>query len=103
MSELQITFRHMPASDALRQLASEKYEKLKSHYSDALDCHVVVDFVSAQHRKGNDTTTHVELTIGRQHTRLYAEATHEDAYAGMRQAFESLKRQIEHRVERKVG
>ena len=91
---LQITFRHMESSDALRELANEKLRKLQSHHPDAINCHVVVD-AAGSHRKGNECITHVELTVGGQHTRIAAEATHEDAYTGMRHAFENLKRQIE--------
>lgn len=99
---LQITFRHMPASDSLRELASEKLAKLKAHYPDVLDCHVVIDRpLMAHHRKGHPCVTHVEATLGRQHVRLTAEASHDDAYAGLRQAFDNLRRQIETRVEQR--
>ena len=103
--QLQITFRHMEASDPLRQLAEEKLAKLRAQFPDAVDCHVVIDCPSqSHHRKGNDFVTHVEVTIGRQHVRVAAEAAHEDAYAGMRQAFENLRRQIDSRTaERRVG
>lgn len=100
-NSLQVTFRHMPTSDALQQLADEKLAKLKQHYPDALDCHVVVDCPGyPHHRKGQQAVVHVELTIGRTHTRVGAEARHEDAYAAMRQAFENLDRQITTRIER---
>lgn len=101
MSELQVTFRHMESSEPLRQLAEEKLAKLRSHFPDAMDCHVVIDSpAQGHHRKGNEFVTHVEVTVGRQHTRISAEASHEDAYAGMRQAFENLTRQIESKTKR---
>ena len=103
-NSLQVTFRHMQSSEPLEQLAVEKLAKLKTHYPDALDCHVVVDCPGyPHHRKGQDAVVHVELTVGRTHSRMVAEARHEDAYAAMRQAFDNLERQITSRVDRRVG
>ena len=103
-NSLQVTFRHMQSSEPLEQLAVEKLAKLKTHYPDALDCHVVVDCPGyPHHRKGQDAVVHEELTVGRTHSRMVAEARHEDAYAAMRQAFDNLERQITSRVDRRVG
>jgi ribosomal subunit interface protein len=101
---LQITFRHMSASDSLRELAEEKLAKLQVRYPDILDCHVVVEVSPAsRHRKGALCTTHVEVTLGRQHVRIAAVSSHAEAAAGMRDAFENIRRQIESRVERRAS
>ena len=103
-NSLQVTFRHMPTSEPLQQLATEKLAKLKHHYPDALDCHVVVDCPGyPHHRKGQEAHVHVDLTVGRTHMRIMAEARHEDAYAAMRQAFDNIERQVASKVDRQVG
>lgn len=101
---LQITFRHMSTSDSLRELAEEKLRKLEVRYPDILGCHVVVEVNPAsRNRKGSLCTTHVEVTLGRQHVRISAMSSHADAAAGMREAFENIRRQIETRVERRAS
>lgn len=104
MADTQITFRHMSASDSLRELIQEKLEKLMTRFPDACDCHVVVDCAPpTKHRQGDLYLARVELTIGRAHLRIAAEASNEDAYVGMREAFQNLARQIEHRVQRRAS
>jgi putative sigma-54 modulation protein len=103
-NSLQVTFRHMPTSEPLQALAAEKLAKLKQHYPDALDCHVVIDCPNyPHHRKGQEMVVHVELTVARTHSRIVGEARHEDAYAAVRQAFDNIDRQVSSRADRRVG
>ena len=103
LQSLQVTFRHIPPSDALRELAEQKFLKLKHQFADAVSCHVVIDCPGQNHHnKGNNFHVQVELNVGRTHGRVAAEADHEDAYAATREAFERAKKQVESRIERQA-
>jgi ribosomal subunit interface protein len=101
---LQVTFRHMTTSPQIRELCEQKLQKLRQQYPDATSCHVILDCPGAtHHRKGIEFHAQLELTVGRTHTRIAAEALHEDAYAAVRQVFDNARRQIETRAERQTG
>lgn len=103
LQSLQVTFRHMPPSTPLRELAEQKFMKFKNQFADAVSCHVVIDCPAQNHHnKGNHFHVQVELNVGRTHTRIAAEADHEDAYAAVRDAFERAKKQAESRLERQA-
>lgn len=98
---LQVTFRHLASSESLTELAEKRLDRLRAIFPDATDCHVVVEQPNAEHhRKGVPFRAHVEITVGRSHARVTAEAHHESAYAAMRRAFDNVRRQIDHRIGR---
>lgn len=92
---LQITFRHMDACDSLRHVAEEKVERIRAHHEGAARGHLVVD---QEHRasspKHSVFTAHLELTVGRGHTRVEARSNHEIAACAVREVFESAERQL---------
>lgn len=99
--QTQITFRHMSASDSLRKLVDEKIDKVVGRFPDAGDFHIVVDCAApAKKRKGSTCLVRIEVTVAREAGRIASEVTHQDAYTGVREAFQHLTRQIEHRVDR---
>lgn len=92
---LQVTFRHMDASDALRTVAQEQLDKLHVRAHGTERCHLVVDLVSAQHdRKPAQFTVHVDVSFGFPDSLLHATSLHEDAAVAVREAFASVERQL---------
>ena len=92
---LQITFRHMDACDSLRHVAEEKLERVRAHHEGAAHGHLVVDQEHhASSRKHVAFTVHLELTVGRAHTRVEARASHEIAACAVREVFESAEKQL---------
>ena len=92
---LQVTFRHMDASDALRTVAQESLDKLHTRSHGAERCHLVVDLVSAEHdRKPAQFTAHVDVSFGSRGSLRHASSLHADAAAAVRDAFASVERQL---------
>lgn len=99
---LQITFRHMDSSSALRTVAEEKFERLRSHFTSAPRCHVVVEDAPGHARKGGAFSVHVELSVGGEDLHLAAKAVHPQAASAVREAFECLERQIHTRANKRA-
>jgi ribosomal subunit interface protein len=90
----------MSASDSLRKLVDEKIDKIIARFPDAGDFRVVVDCGAAvKRRKGSTCLVRVELTVATPPGRIESEVKHESAYTGVREVFQNLTRQIEHRVD----
>lgn len=89
---LQMTFRHVPTSDALHALAEEQLTKLRTRYPDASACHVVVEAANQTHAVKH-FEVHLELSVSRSHPRISARASHEDAFCATREVFEKALRQ----------
>lgn len=96
---LEITFRHMDPSDALRQNIEKHAERLERFAGDILSCDVVVEAVDHRHRKGNLYNVHVHLTLpgatldaGRTKP---DDHSHEDPYVAARDAFDVMRRRLE--------
>jgi ribosome-associated translation inhibitor RaiA len=92
---LQVTFRHMDASDALRTVAQELLDKLHARSHGAERCHLVIDLVSAEHdRKPAQFTAHIDVSFGFPDSLLHASSMHEEASVAVRDAFASVERQL---------
>ena len=96
---LQVTFRHMTASDALRTVAQELLEKLHARTNGTERCHLVIDCVTAdQERKPGQFTAHIDISFGTAGSLLHATSAQDDAAVAVREAFASIDRQlVEHR------
>lgn len=96
---LDITFRRMDTSDALRQHIEKHAEKLERFADRILSCDVVVETVEHRHQKGNRYNVHIHLTLpgttldaGRTKPENHA---HEDPYVAVRDAFDAMRRRLE--------
>lgn len=98
---LQVTFRHMPASDPLREAVEQKFLKLKQKFPDATG-HVVLDCPEGNHHnKGqHQFRAQVEVNVAQRHVHVVSESSNEDAYVAAREAFEKARKQLESRTER---
>ncbi|GMU59672.1 MAG: hypothetical protein AMXMBFR34_14350 [Myxococcaceae bacterium] len=110
---IDIRFRHVPASDALKATIEERVAALERFSDRITSCHVTVDHVGGQketrgrshHRQGSHyrvsirvTVPGAELFVGRDPE---AHANFEDAWAAVNEAFDAMRRQLQD-VERTV-
>ncbi len=96
---LEITFRNMKPSEAVEAKVREKVDKLDELCDGIMGCRVVVEAAHRHHHKGNVyhvridvTVPDDELVVSREPERNHA---HEDVYVAVRDAFDSMRRQLE--------
>lgn len=97
---VQITFRGMAASDALRSSIEQHVEKLEQFSSSIIGCHVTVEQLERRHRKGNRFNMHVQVQVPGQDIYVSndpSEKNHsfEDPYVTLRDTFHAVTRQLE--------
>jgi len=97
---LQVTFRGMDASEALRANIEKRAEKLECFCDNILSCRVVVEPAESHHHKGNRYRVRIHLEVPGQdlyigHGPGDENRTHEDAYVAVRDAFNAMRRCLE--------
>jgi ribosome-associated translation inhibitor RaiA len=96
---LQITFRHMEPSPALEARIRQEAGKLDKFYEKVMSCRVVVEAPHRHHHKGNLYQIRIDLkTPGKEIVVTRAQHdnhAHEDVYVVVRDAFNSVQRQVE--------
>ena len=98
---LQVTFRHMSASTALRAEADELLAKLHARSHGAERCHLVIDCTAAQHdHKPALFSAHVDISFGFPDSLFHATSVEADAAEAVRDAFASIERQLTDRQKR---
>lgn len=83
---VQVTFRHIPSSGALKQYAEEKIAKLVKSLKEPIEVHIIF----TQERKNNT----VELTLQSAGKELYAKEQGIDMYAAIDLIYDKLDKQI---------
>jgi putative sigma-54 modulation protein len=48
--QFSVTFRHMDATEALKNYAKERFERIKKYFPDPIACHVVLSTERYNHR-----------------------------------------------------
>jgi putative sigma-54 modulation protein len=83
-----ITGRHFEVSDAIRQYAEEKIEKLPRIYDGITEAEIVL--------KGEDRTFHCEviLHVANSHHAVVIDVTHDSMYAAIDVATDKAQRQM---------
>lgn len=96
---VQVTFRHMEASPALEARIRERAAELERFHPNLTSCRVVVEQDHSHHHQGNLYHVHADLTLpGHELVAGRASPKHkayEDAHVAVRDAFDSLRRQLE--------
>ncbi len=96
---LQITFRHMPRSEAMEARIRELAQKLEKFYDRITSCRVVVEPAGRHHHKGRLYNVRIDVTVpGRELVVSHLPEDHheyEDAYVSIREAFDAMRRQLE--------
>lgn len=106
MNQVQVTFRNMPASDAIETLVNEKAAWLQRYFPRVQSCRVVVEMGS--HRQGRPAVYHVRVDVTVPGSELVAShdpaaTPHEDAYTAVRDAFDIMRRQLQQHARKVRG
>lgn len=91
---LQITFRDIPASDAVDSHIREKAQKLEQFYSDLIGCRVVVEQSGKHHQQGNPFNVRIDLSVPGSEI-VVDRQENQDVYVALRDAFDAARRQLE--------
>ncbi len=96
---LQITFRHMPASEALEARIRELATRLERFSAQIVRCHVIVEPVSHHQHQGALHDIHIDITLPDEEIAIRrarpADHAHEDVYVAVRDAFLAARRKLE--------
>ena len=101
-SPLQITFRHLPHSDALEARIRERADELNEFFAHIISCRVVVEQQARHKHQGTQFNVRVDLRIPG-HELDVTRDHDEDVLIAVRDAFDALRRQIEDHARRMRG
>jgi putative sigma-54 modulation protein len=86
--QMSVTFRHMDASDALKEYSQEKIDRIRKYFPDPLKAHVVLDCDRGyNHHADVVITLHNGLVIA-------GEETTEDMYSSIDLVMAKIERQV---------
>ncbi len=91
---VQITFRGLPHSDAVKTHIEEKIDKLQHYCNNIISCHVVIEFENKNQHRGNLYNARVTLAIPGKEL-VSTRNDDEDMYVSIRKAFDDVTRQLE--------
>lgn len=101
----QITFRNLAPSDAVEHDVLAKIEDLEKYYDKLTSCRVSIESPHHHHHKGQLYHVSIdlrlpgtELVVNRDSEKNHA---HEDVYVAIRDAFESMERQLKKYIHRR--
>ncbi|PIZ04779.1 MAG: ribosomal subunit interface protein [Gammaproteobacteria bacterium CG_4_10_14_0_8_um_filter_38_16] len=95
---VQITFRDLPHSDAVKSHLEERVDKLQQFCHNIISCHIVVELSNKNQHRGNLHNTHITITVpGKELVTTRNEM--EDMYLSIRSAFDDMTVQLESYVE----
>jgi ribosomal subunit interface protein len=104
---LQVAFRDMEASAAVKAKVRERAAQLEQFYGQIMSCRVVIEAHHKHHHQGNLYHVRVDLKVpdteiiaGRDPKLHHA---HEDVFVAVRDAFDAARRQLEDYVRRRRG
>lgn len=99
---VHIQFHGMEPSDALEASAREHARKLESFTPDIMACRIVIDLEQKHQHQGRPYGVHIDLTLPG-HELVVNRVQHEDPYVALRDAFDSMKRQLADVVHKRRG
>jgi ribosomal subunit interface protein len=96
---IQITFRHMPPSEALRARVLELLDRLERFSGRVMSCQVVVEAPPRHQKYGAPFEVKVDLQLPGHdlhvHSGEQTTAGHADVYTAVRDVFDTLKRKLQ--------
>jgi ribosomal subunit interface protein len=99
---VHIQFHNMEPSAALEASAREHALKLESFASDIMACQVAIELEQKHQTQGRPHVVRIDLTLpGRE--LVVNRVSNEDAYVALREAFDSMKRQLQDTVIQRRG
>jgi len=84
--QISVTGHHVEVTDSLRVFVNEKFEKLKRHFDNVTDVHVILTVEKLAQK--------AEATVQVSGAKLFAEDTREDMYQAIDNMVDKLDRQI---------
>ena len=100
---IRITFRHMDTSPAVEARVRELADKLTRVTDKIMDCHVTIEAPPAHHHKGSPYTVRIDLAGPGGHLTALkghdSRPEHKDVYVALRDAFDAIRRQLDHTVQ----
>lgn len=105
---LQVTFRDMEPSDAVEARIREKAAKLDHFYDHVMGCRVMVEAPHGHHHQGRLYHVRIDVTVPDgellvTHEHHHKDHSHEDVYVAIRDAFDTMKRQLEDYARKRRG
>ena len=99
---LQITIRDLPHSEALEAHIRDRAAKLEEFHPHITSCRVTVEEQALHHQQGRQFRVRIDVRVPGKV--VVANRDHdEDVYAALRDAFDSVKRQLEEAVRVRRG
>jgi ribosomal subunit interface protein len=92
---LQVTFRDMPASEALEARIRQKADKLEKFHPNITNCRVTVEESHRHHSQGRHFGVKVEVHVPGGQPVVATLKHDEDVYVALRDAFGSVRRRLE--------
>lgn len=96
---LQINFRNMEGSEAMKTTIEERAGKLDQFCDQIMSCRVMVEAQHRHHQAGNLYHVRIDLTVPGKELVVSREPhehhSHTDAYVAIRDAFTAARRQLE--------
>ena len=92
---LQITFRDMPASEALEARIRLKAEKLEKFKSRITSCRVTIEEAHRHHHQGRHFGVRIEVHVPHGEPIVVSLKHDEDVYVALRDAFAAVQRRLE--------
>jgi ribosomal subunit interface protein len=96
---IQITFRHMKASEQVEANIRKKAEKLEQVHDHIMSCRVMVESHHKHHQQGNLFHIRIDVTVPGKEVVVSREPhenhAHEDVYVTIRDAFDAMRRLLE--------
>lgn len=97
---LQIDFRGMEISDAMRMQIEQHVAKMQRFSSQIIGCHVTLELSERHHRKGKRYRMHVQVQVPghdiyASHDPVPEDYSAEDPYVLLRDTFDAVRRQLE--------
>lgn len=96
---LQVVFHGMAPSPAMETAAREKAAKLERFTADIVSCRVDIEELHKHQSQGRPFGVRIHLTLPGEELTV-DRVTDEDAHVALRDAFDSMRRQVEDRVRR---
>ena len=100
---LQIAMQNVPRSEALEARIRDGAAKLELFHPRITSCRVAVDQMDKHHRQGGQFRVKVEVHAPGREEAVSTLHHHEDVYVALRDAFDSVRRQLQEEVREAPG
>lgn len=90
--QVNVTFRHMEPSDAVREYAVEKIKRIEKYLQPPVEVHVILEVDKFMHR--------AEINLTAKGVHISAEEVTSDMYAAIDKVADKLERQVQRHKEK---